>query len=239
LCTCTFKQPAGVIAFGDYGHPPFPAVQRDTSSLRRHYIFLTLPFPFLTLSPLPLLSLLFLSLSLSSPPHHSSYISIPLYISHRLAASMFLTRPSHTRRSMPPIHYTLLVLLSLWTRIITAELACISPTSTPSEIHPGRPIALGSLDGASVSTLSDITAHLVCSSTRTVALRLGGGYDATDFSPHSPSVTITTAQAATALSSCPSNVKNPFPLPSSLSSLCLFFFSEMVPQPSSLLGNRH
>ncbi|KAG0245673.1 hypothetical protein BGX31_006669 [Mortierella sp. GBA43] len=102
---------------------------------------------------------------------------------------------------MPSIHYTVLA-LSLWTRAIAAELACVSPSSTPSA---GSPILLGFSDNAHESTLSDISADLVCSSTHTVALTLGSGYDAKDFEPHSPWVTITEAQAKAALASCPSN----------------------------------
>ncbi|KAG0007121.1 hypothetical protein BGZ65_006004 [Modicella reniformis] len=116
---------------------------------------------------------------------------------------MILSRSSQTHPPLVP--YTLLVLLSLWTRTVTAKLACTSPTSIPSGIQPGSPILLGFSDSANDSILSEITANLVCSSTRTVALTLGKGYSTKDFSPYSPLVTITETQATAALVSCPGN----------------------------------
>ncbi|KAF9109274.1 hypothetical protein BGX27_007795 [Mortierella sp. AM989] len=120
---------------------------------------------------------------------------------------MISKRPSCCKQHTLSFHFTILLIIlsSCWTQIVSAKLACTSPTSENGIIRPETPLSLGFSGTALDSTLSNITADLVCSSTGKTALNLGSSYDSTDFSPRSPKVTITDSQVADALTSCPGN----------------------------------
>ncbi|KAF9309338.1 hypothetical protein BG003_009863 [Podila horticola] len=96
-------------------------------------------------------------------------------------------------------------MLALWTESISATLVCTSPTRLTNGIQAGSSIVLGFSDNAALSSASDITAQLICSAKGSVALTLGSGYDSTNYSPNSPIVNITEAQASAAIQACPSN----------------------------------
>ncbi|KAG0358856.1 hypothetical protein BG005_001737 [Podila minutissima] len=96
-------------------------------------------------------------------------------------------------------------MLALWTESTSATLVCTSPTRLANGIRAGSSIVLGFSNNAALSSASDITAQLICSANGSIALTLGSGYDSTNFSPNSPIVNITEAQASAAMQACPSN----------------------------------
>ncbi|KAF9325502.1 hypothetical protein BG006_011032 [Podila minutissima] len=96
-------------------------------------------------------------------------------------------------------------MLALWTESTSATLVCTSPTRLTNGIRAGSSIVLGFSDNAALSSASDITAQLICSANGSIALTLGSGYDSTNYSPNSPIVNITEAQASAAMQACPSN----------------------------------
>ncbi|KAF8936151.1 hypothetical protein BGZ58_004541 [Dissophora ornata] len=106
--------------------------------------------------------------------------------------------------SMIPASAIILV-LSLCTQIISANLNCTSPILMPDGLQPGNAIELGfTMDDTGLFGL-DIAADLICSSTGKTALSLGKGFDETDAAPNSPMVNVTATDATDAIKSCPSN----------------------------------
>ncbi|KAF9585423.1 hypothetical protein BGW38_002472 [Lunasporangiospora selenospora] len=118
------------------------------------------------------------------------------------------------RRQCCPFSCVSLAILSVtffsWSDTVSAELVCTSPKSLPSGLLPDTPVTLGFSDDSLLggAIWSDITADLICSATGSKTLILGSGYRASQFSPHSPIVNISTAQATEALQLCPSNSFN-------------------------------
>ncbi|KAG0088552.1 hypothetical protein BGZ93_002484 [Podila epicladia] len=113
-----------------------------------------------------------------------------------------------TNRSSQHAGYVLLsslAMLALWTESTSATLVCTSPIQLAKGIRAGSSIVLGFSDNSALSSASDITAQLICSANGSIALTLGSGYDSTNYTPNSPIVNITEAQASAAIQACPSN----------------------------------
>lgn len=114
---------------------------------------------------------------------------------------IFTNKSGHSYALLPS-----LAMLALWTESISATLVCTSPTRLTSGIKAGSSLVLGFSDSDILSSTSAITAQLICSANGSVALTLGSGYDSSNYTPNSPIVNITEAQASAAIAACPSNV---------------------------------